>query len=180
MAYIVVVCAAPDKQMILVWRVGDYKKSNKSYCRKRHIYHHFIWKHFSADENMICACWVRPNHAQIFPTMYYSDGLGPNCMSLDRSWALKVSLGLGSGFSPSLNAGPWALTGLEIVLSTAVKKAQIFRPLPKFWALGLVILVPFCKSWALGLKKTQVGLRSGPITNVQQPENNRVTEKKER
>ena len=63
---------APDKQMILVWRVGDYKKSNKSYCRKRHIYHHFIWKHFSADENMICACWVRPNHAQIFPTMYYN------------------------------------------------------------------------------------------------------------
>ena len=102
---------------------------------------------------MICACWVRPNHAQIFPTMYYSDGLGANCMSLDRSWALKVRLGLGSGFSPSLNAGPQALTGLEIVLSTAVKKAQIFRPLPKFRALGLVTLGPFCKSWALGLPK---------------------------
>ena len=104
---------------------------------------------------MICACWVRPNHAQIFPTMYYSDGLGPN--SLDRSWALKVRLGLGLGFSPSLNAGPQALTGLEIVLSTAVKKAQIFRPLPKFWALGLVILGPFCKSWALGLTKNPGG-----------------------
>ena len=67
-------------------------------------------------------------------------------------WAW-TGLGLGSGFSPSLNAGPQALTGLEIVLTTAVKKAQIFRPLPKFRALGLVTLWPFCKSWVLGLPK---------------------------
>ena len=58
-----------------------------------------------------------------------SDGSGPKSTGPGR--ALKVGLGPCPGLSPSMNAGPLALTGLEILLCTAVKKLEFSGPSQK-------------------------------------------------
>ena len=81
-------------------------------------------------------------------------------------WALNVQdralkVRFGPGLSPSLNAEPWALPGLKILLSIAVKKTQTFWAFPKCRVPRLLGLGPFSKSWTLGLPK-KPGLLPGP------------------
>ena len=99
-----------------------------------------------------------------------SDGSGPKRAGPGRARDLKVGLGPGPGLSPSMNAGPRALTALEILLCTAVKKLKFSGPYPKVRlracsGLGSspkVGLRAFQKTQASG--RAQAGLRPGPIT----------------
>ena len=63
--------------------------------------------------------------------VFFSDGSGPKSTGPGRARALKVGLGPGPGLSPSMNAGPRALTGLEILVCTAVKKLKFSGPSQK-------------------------------------------------
>ena len=78
-----------------------------------------------------------------------SDGSGPKSMGPGRARALKVGLGPGPGLSPSMNAGPRALIGLEIYYVQQAKSSN-FPALPQKSGSGPA------RAWAL-LQKSGSG-----------------------
>ena len=79
---------------------------------------------------------------------------------MGRAWDLKVGLGPGPGLSPCMNAGPWALTGLEILLYTAVKKLEFSGPSPKVGLLACSGLGPSPKVGLWAFQKTRASGRA--------------------
>ena len=90
-----------------------------------------------------------------------------------RALKVRARAGLrpGPGLSPSMNAGPRALTGLEILLCIAVKKLKFSGPSPKVGLRACSGLGPSPKVGLQAVQKTRAsgraraGLRPGPITN---------------
>ena len=96
--------------------------------------------------------------------MKFSDRSGPKSTGPGR--ALKVGLGPGTGLSPSMNARPWALTGLEILVCTAVKKLGFSGPSPKVGLRACSGLGPSPKVRLRAFQKTRAPGRAGPITSA--------------
>ena len=88
----------------------------------------------------------------------HSDGSG-------RDRALKVGLGPGPGLSPSMNARPRALTGLEILVCTAVKKLKFSGPSPKVGLRACPGLGPSPKVGLRAFQKTRASGRAQARTH---------------
>ena len=85
----------------------------------------------------------------------FSDGSGPKTTGPGQARALKVGPEPGLGLSPSMNAGPRALMGLEILLCTVVKKLKFSGPSPKVGLRACSGLGPSSKVGLRAFQKTR-------------------------